>query len=257
MISADIIARLRATRVPLSDGWVAMGEVTPPKTNRRFDLLAIHAWQSGRREAHGFEVKVSRADWLREAADPAKSAPLMARCNRYWLVCPPDVCAKTEVPESWGLLHVYDDQIRQAKPAPELSPEPWDDAMWRCMLLRCATRTTANAELSLAYENGRKDGADEAKGRENRELNQLRLENERLSARAKEFAELTGVELDRWAHDTELRAVAAVALKLVRMPRDARASHLTNLASWAQRINATLTEAAAALSTFGAENEPR
>lgn len=119
--SGDVKARLRE-RYQLADGWITMDEVTPPKCSRRFDLIAIMGWQSRGHEVMGFEVKVSRSDWLSELKDPAKAEPLVRLCSRWWIAAPPDVVKADELPPSWGLLVIHPEQIRTAKQAPTLVP---------------------------------------------------------------------------------------------------------------------------------------
>lgn len=53
---------------------------------RRIDALAFGIWQSVGREIHGFEIKVSRGDWLREVKQVDKADPFIAVCDRFWLV---------------------------------------------------------------------------------------------------------------------------------------------------------------------------
>lgn len=156
--AADIRARL-IEKYAFKDGWITMAEVTPPKCSRRFDLIAIMGWQSRGHEAMGFEIKVARSDWLRELAEPAKAEPLVSLCSRWWIAAPPGVVEVAELPPSWGLLVIHPEQIRTGKQAPQLDPSPWSDAVWRCMLLRCATRERhAPDELAQARGEGWKEG---------------------------------------------------------------------------------------------------
>ncbi len=242
--SADILARLRATRFASNDGWVAMEEVTPPKTQRRFDLIAVHAWQSGRREAHGVEIKVARGDWLREAADPEKSKPLLALCHRYWLCCPPEVCSKGEIPDTWGLLHVTDDQIRQTKAAPNLEPAPWGADIWRCMLLRCSTRTTTEAEIRLAELRGKTDAESRAAESERQRRSSNVYELEQLQKKVKDLEAATGINLDRWLGDKELARIGQVSAHLAAIPRDLHAKEIRALATQAETLSRQLSGAA-------------
>lgn len=55
---------------------------------------------------HGFEIKVSRADWLSEhRTQGEKSAPWRSYCNYWWLVVPNKGIVKPEeLPAGWGLL---------------------------------------------------------------------------------------------------------------------------------------------------------
>lgn len=61
-----------------STGW--------KRTERYADAVAMSLWPSRGLEVHGFEIKVSRSDVLKELRDPEKAAPIMRFCDRWWLV---------------------------------------------------------------------------------------------------------------------------------------------------------------------------
>lgn len=62
-------------------------------------------YRSKRHALHGFEVKVSRSDWLRELKAPSKSVAISSYCDYWWLaVSGPDIVKPGELPPEWGLL---------------------------------------------------------------------------------------------------------------------------------------------------------
>ena len=67
---------------------------------------------------HGFEVKVSRSDWLRELKDPCKSEAWSRYCHHWWLVAPRDVVKPGELPENWGHLAPAGRGLRRVTDAP-------------------------------------------------------------------------------------------------------------------------------------------
>lgn len=72
---------------------------------RTLDALALALWPSRGLDLHGFEIKCSRSDWLRELKDPTKAEVFAARCDRFWLVVSdPAIVADGELPAGWGLL---------------------------------------------------------------------------------------------------------------------------------------------------------
>jgi len=72
---------------------------------RTADAIAMDLWPSKGLELHGFEVKISRADWLRELAKPDKSVPVGRYCDRWWLVVPDRAIVRPgELPADWGLI---------------------------------------------------------------------------------------------------------------------------------------------------------
>lgn len=71
---------------------------------RAADFIAVDGWPSKGLAVSGHEVKVSRADWRRELADPGKAAEIAQHCDYWWLVAPAGVAFVDELPERWGLL---------------------------------------------------------------------------------------------------------------------------------------------------------
>jgi hypothetical protein len=94
------------------------------QSKRRCDAIAIGNWGSTGRRVHGFEIKVSRGDWLRELKDVSKADPFIERCNRWWLVTADDKLAKLEeIPALWGWMTYTKTGLRTQKMATEL-PQP-------------------------------------------------------------------------------------------------------------------------------------
>src|SRR4051794_27338452 len=73
------------------------------------DAIAVQLW-GGTWRVHGFELKTSRADWLRELRHPEKCGPLKAFCSAWYLVTPAPwkrvVMSLTELPDRWGLIEI-------------------------------------------------------------------------------------------------------------------------------------------------------
>lgn len=92
---------------------------------RTIDAMALGLWPSRGMELHGYEVKVSRADFRREIADPAKMDAFAHVLDRFWIAAPRGVVPVNELPSTWGLLEVADDgvSIRQKVAAPLLTEE--------------------------------------------------------------------------------------------------------------------------------------
>lgn len=242
--AADIRARL-VEKYAFKDGWITMAEVTPPKCSRRFDLIAIMGWQSRGHVAMGFEIKVSRGDWLRELAEPAKAEPLVSLCSRWWIVAPPGVVEVAELPPAWGLLVVHPEQIRTGKQAPELDPAPWSDAVWRCMLLRCATRESRSPdEIEKAKGDGWRDGYKQGKDAAAKDVEFAEKALEEARATMREVEQATGVQF-HW-----LRNFPALgeALRLIQSDgRDWQAKRLAQQAEELRKTAERMDQAAAAL----------
>lgn len=63
-----------------------VGNATGYATNRHADAIAMSLWPSRGLEIMGFEVKVSRSDWVSELKNPAKADAIALYCDTWWLV---------------------------------------------------------------------------------------------------------------------------------------------------------------------------
>lgn len=88
---------------------------------RRIDAIAFGLWASGGQEIQGFELKVSRSDWLRELKQVDKADPFIALCDRFWLVTADNKIAKDdEIPACWGWMAATKAGLRVQRPARRL-----------------------------------------------------------------------------------------------------------------------------------------
>jgi hypothetical protein len=107
---------------------------------RTADALAVDLWPSSGHLVHGFEVKVSRSDWLHELKDPEKAEAFKPYCDHWWLVVPDAAIVRDDLPNGWGLLVDGKAGLRIKKRAPHLEREamPFEmTAAW----LRAAAKT--------------------------------------------------------------------------------------------------------------------
>lgn len=116
----------------------------------RADAIAMHLWPSSSigLELVGFELKVSRSDWLRELKTPNKADPIKQFCDKWYLVVSDLDVIKyaSELPYGWGLMHAENGQILTMIEAPKLEPLPLDRA-FVAALMRRATRVDALSHL--------------------------------------------------------------------------------------------------------------
>jgi hypothetical protein len=106
---------------------------------RYADMLAIGLWPSNGLEIMGFEVKVSRADWLKELSDDKKAVPVKQYCDRWYLVTSSEKIVKEgELPSDWGLMVLNGNSIKVIVEAPKLNAEPLDRG-FLASLMRNAT----------------------------------------------------------------------------------------------------------------------
>lgn len=131
---------------------------------RTADAIAMNCWPSRGLEVHGFEIKVSRADWQRELKNPQKAESIFAYCDRFWLVVPADaeIVRAGELPTTWGLMRVGD-VVELTVEAPKLTPTPLDRAFLASILRGLHKHEAPAGRLEAAREEGRKAGVEEGR----------------------------------------------------------------------------------------------
>lgn len=98
--------------------------------DRWADLIIQDTWRGGfawgdgnnprSYPRHGFEIKVSRSDWLNEIKDPSKAETFRPYCHYWSLVIADKTMVKDgELPNGWGLLVPKGNRIYTVIKAPE------------------------------------------------------------------------------------------------------------------------------------------
>ena len=101
-------------------GYVLCAQVAPHSgaMSGYVDAVVVGIWPSTGYEVHGFEIKTSRSDFLRELKQPDKA--LASRyVHRWWVVAPPRCVNVRELPADWGLLEVRNGKLWKIKEAPK------------------------------------------------------------------------------------------------------------------------------------------
>lgn len=102
LTASDLVAAVRARYEPPE--WHLESEVT--LAGRRLDVVALNLWAARQWRIVGFEIKVSRGDWLRELDAFQKSEEWCAVVDAFYVVTPPKLVRDGELPEGWGLLEL-------------------------------------------------------------------------------------------------------------------------------------------------------
>lgn len=108
---------------------------------RKADAVAMDMWPSRGMKITGFEVKVSRHDWLREKGNPVKAEAIAAYCDRWALVTAFGVAESIEVPHAWDWYELSEkgDKLALRQRGHETEAKVLDRS-FVASLLRCATR---------------------------------------------------------------------------------------------------------------------
>lgn len=131
------------------------------------DVVMMSLWPSRGLELHGVEIKVSRADWRREAIDPSKAEAIAAFCDRWWVHTGPGVIQDlSEVPVTWGVREFDGRAWRTLREAEKLQPQPITRSFLAALLRRAdeAHRQIARDEAKDALAKEREALAKEREG---------------------------------------------------------------------------------------------
>ena len=94
------------------------------------DFLVLDTWgnygeEHLRHPLLGFEVKISRSDYLREIKALSKSEPFRKVCAEWYMVVSDPKIVRDDLPDGWGLLIAQGDGLRCVrKSATNPNPDP-------------------------------------------------------------------------------------------------------------------------------------
>lgn len=155
--SGTIRAALRDL-LPVSE-YALMFEVrdsTGHSGRRSADAIAMNLWPSRGLHVEGFEIKVTRSDWLSELKKPQKAEVIAAYCDRWWIATVPGVVKEGELPPTWGLMELRGGRLVRVKQGPVLEAKPLDRGFMAAMLRRAsgadASEVQAMAERLIKPE---------------------------------------------------------------------------------------------------------
>lgn len=164
---------------------------------RTADAIAIGLWHSRGHTIHGFEAKVSRADWKREKERPEKAEAVARFCDYWWMVAPPQVVGVAELPDTWGLLEYRGGKLHMVKQATKLDPAPLTPGFVAQVLKRALTKMPGTLELQTAFEKGRDEGLASKRDADSYRAQHAERELSLLRERVKEFEAASGISLER------------------------------------------------------------
>lgn len=113
-----------------------VADTTGAYRKRYADAVAMNLYPSRGLSIEGFEVKVSKSDFMNEIKNPEKSVAVQQFCDHWWLVAPANAVDEALLPKAWGWLRVDGDRLVSAKPAPALEPQPVSRTFMAAMVRR-------------------------------------------------------------------------------------------------------------------------
>jgi hypothetical protein len=178
-----------------------VGNSTGFKCNRHADAMAMQLWESRGLEIIGFELKVSRSDWLHELKKPSKADPIAKYCDSWYLVLgDANIIQFGELPMGWGLMvpHTTNTLKIVTESKRNLNPHPLDKYFLGALLRRASEQILPEAQLRREYSRGFDEGKKEEK--ENK-IDDFKWKEERLNQLEKiidDFEKTSGVRLGSW-----------------------------------------------------------
>lgn len=214
MVTAHDLKRLLLERHAKPVGeWAVFTEVnegTGAQMGGRIDVAAFNCWPSGRFTRLAYEVKVSRGDWLRELAHPAKRAWAEEQFNECYFVCALGVAGEDEVPDGWGLMTTTKagDKLRRVKVARwrEVEVGP---ALIASVIRQAHVQVEAERTRIFRWEGEDFTAEDMKKVVDERVLKSCEYERERLKdGQSRTNEEFKKLHAQRQALEAPLRALA-------------------------------------------------
>lgn len=209
---------------------------------RSADAVAMSLWPSRGVYLTGFEVKVSRADWIKELKNPAKAEEIARYCRLWFVAAPIGLIKAEEVPPNWGLIEIREaggTKITKSAQPNEEQPPTWEffASLLRNVAERYVPTAILDAKLGERYETMKKNYESSRKFDESRAQNELTKLRTNIAA----FEQASGVAIDRYS-DHYNREIGE-AVKLVRsMLRDGNSSVLSRLASAKHDVEVLLSQ---------------
>ncbi len=173
-------------------------------TVRTADALVMSLYPSRGLDLHGFEIKVSRSDWLVEKKNPAKAEEIARFCDRWWLVVGDEsIVAAGELPPTWGLLVPRKGGgLFQKVEAPKLDAAPMSREFMASIMRSTADAQkdyVARAEIAVELAEAREAGRLAAMNTGDAlALQQITVRRDQLVTMLDDFEAASGVKIAAW-----------------------------------------------------------
>lgn len=126
---------------------------------RSADAVVMSLWPSRGFQLIGFEIKVSRSDWLSELKKPQKAEPIFQYCDKWYLVTSEEnIVQGDELPLTWGHIYCTGKKLKYKKNAPDLKPVPIDRDFLAALFRNVAEKMIAKDLITDKIQAAREDG---------------------------------------------------------------------------------------------------
>jgi hypothetical protein len=166
---------------------------------RTADAIAMSLYPLRGLEMHGFEIKVSRSDWLRELKDPEKAEELCRYCGRWWIVAGDGkVVSDGELPPTWGLLVPRGKSLMAKVEAPKLDAQPLTRVFFAALMRKASLVVTPQAVIDEAVQKAVQGLQETMKETARINLESATRDFQWLKKSVKEFEEKSGIRITHY-----------------------------------------------------------
>lgn len=192
-----------------------VGDATGYQTRRHADAVIMSLWPSRGLELHGVEIKVSRADWKREAADPTKAEAIAQYCDRWWVITAPGVIDDmSDVPPAWGVREFDGKRWKTLRDATKTEATPLSRGFLGAMLRRADV--TMREDIKQAAAIALEAATAEIDKRVEREVTARTRSSAALHDVADQIRKEFGVDIGAWADKRDFVAAFRLGWALVK-----------------------------------------
>ena len=159
-VDARALQDLLQRRYPAPQ-WLVLFEIRndPRLATRRADAIAVSTDSRAGIEIHGFEIKTSRTDWLRETRMPQKARDFSDYCDRWWLVgTSHKLVREGELPGGWGFLVPRGGRLVSIREAAPREGAPVERPFLAALLKRAIEESPHQERLRLEFQRGYEEG---------------------------------------------------------------------------------------------------
>ncbi len=185
---------------------------TGSAANRWADAVSMEMWPSKGYAITGYEIKVSRSDWLSELKQPDKSQAISQFCDHWYLVAPDGVLGIDELPKGWGWIKATERSLHTKIKAPKRDCSPPDKAFMASLLRKSIAKYSDKKLIAQMYKKARASAIEDCKHINDFELDRAKRNAEQLEKAIVGFEKRSGIRIDQWNYKQTGEAIKALTL---------------------------------------------
>jgi hypothetical protein len=233
----------------LNPQWVFLPQVrsSTGSADRIADGMAFNMYRSTGYEILGFEIKVSRSDWLSELKDMGKSNELMSYCDKWYLVVSDaSIVKEGELPKNWGLLVLSNGELKQkVRPTPQVPvkmPLEFVASLLRRNndeMDRLKYKYVLKESIKDEIERARKSGYEDGRGYNGKRTEE---ELERVRGVLQAFEESSGIDLSRWISTAKAKEIGRYVKLTMNLHEATIESDIRRMEGTVKSINSAIAD---------------